>query len=98
MPIGQGEARRSGHLADRTVHMRARVRPIATAVMALKPMDRTVTQTDRAPSLKRAAAMAPAVMVVRKGVTMRFLSGCCGWGMDKKKTPWDCSEGVGMRQ
>ncbi len=60
--------------------MRARVRPIATTVIALKPTDRTVTQTDRAPSLMRAAAMAPAVMVAMRGMNMGLLS------FEQKKT------------
>lgn len=50
--------------------MAYRVRPIAIAVMALRPKDRTETHTDIAPSWMRAAAMAPMVIEARKGIKM----------------------------
>ena len=69
------------------LHMSAKIRTMAATVMALKPTDRTLTQTDIAPSLMRAAAMAPAVIEVRKGMSMGLLSGCGGKVMDKEKRP-----------
>ena len=53
-------------------------------VMAFRLMDRTETQTDRAPSWMRAVAMAPAVIDARKGMSMELLSESGWWEMEKR--------------
>lgn len=53
---------------------------MARTVMAFRLMDRTVTQTDIAPSWISAVAMAPAVMVAMRGINMGLLS------FEQKKT------------
>ena len=72
------------------LHMSAKIRTMAATVMALKPTDRTVTQTDIAPSWMSAAAMAPAVIEARKGMNMGTPF---GWGMGKEKAPRVVSRG-----
>ena len=52
--------------------------------MAFKPSDRTVTQTDIAPSWISAVAMAPAVIEARKGMSMGLLLRVDGTGEKKR--------------
>ena len=68
--------------------MANRASPIAIAVMAFRLMDRTVTQTDIAPSWISATAMAPAVIEARKGMNMGAPFGLGGGKvMGKEKRP-----------
>ena len=73
-----------GHRADRRAQMAYRARPIAITVMAFRLKDRTLTQTDIAPSWISEAAMAPAVIEARMGMNMGLL---LGWGVELKKRP-----------
>ena len=71
----------SGHRADRRAQMAHKARPMAITVIALRLRDRTVTQTDIAPSWISAVAMAPAVIEARKGMSMGLLSESGWWEM-----------------
>ncbi len=54
---------------------------MARTVMAFKAKERTVTQTDIAPSWMNAIAMAPTVNEARMGMNMGLLS---GWGTGRE--------------
>lgn len=70
--------------------MAYRASPMAITVMDFKLKERTVTQTDIAPSWMSAVAMAPAVIEARKGMNMGTPF---GWGMGKEKAPRVVSRG-----